>query len=176
LCLLPFHTPTTTSTRKDDKPTVCYRRQWNPCHMDFDLVFQQVIDRQDRNKLKDASATGTTGDTPLTGHSHYRTRTRLMTTCLVGHTPLRLLLLLLLRNDDKPTRKLATNLAGAFASEPSHRTGHRDYTGHQDYQPPTLTTDYFARPTNGNRSLTGISHLVTNIGLFPLPFMYTQYT
>jgi len=99
-----------------------------------------------------------------------------MTTCLVGHTPLRLLLLLLLRNDDKPTRKLATNLAGAFASEPSHRTGHRDYTGHQDYQPPTLTTDYFARPTNGNRSLTGISHLVTNIGLFPLPFMYTQYT
>jgi len=95
-----------------------------------------------------------------------------MTTCLVGHTPLRLLLLLLLRNDDKPTRKLATNLAGAFASEPSHRTGHRDYTGHQDYQPPTLTTDYFARPTNGNRSLTGISHLVTNIGLFPLPFMY----
>ena len=25
-----------------------YRRQWNPCHMDFDLVFQQVIDRQDR--------------------------------------------------------------------------------------------------------------------------------
>ena len=34
----PFHTPTTTSTRKDDKPTVCYRRQWNPCHMDFGLV------------------------------------------------------------------------------------------------------------------------------------------
>ena len=38
----PFHTttttPTTTSIRKDDKPTVYYRRQWNPCHMDFDLV------------------------------------------------------------------------------------------------------------------------------------------
>ena len=32
------------------KPTVCcYRRQWNPCHMDdFGLVFQQAIDRQDR--------------------------------------------------------------------------------------------------------------------------------
>ena len=25
-----------------------YRRQWNPCHMDFGLVFQQAIDRQDR--------------------------------------------------------------------------------------------------------------------------------
>ena len=37
-CAFAFHTPTTTSTRKDDKPTVCYRRQWNPCHMDFGLV------------------------------------------------------------------------------------------------------------------------------------------
>jgi len=24
--------------RTDDKPTVYCRRQWNPCHMDFDLV------------------------------------------------------------------------------------------------------------------------------------------
>jgi len=39
------------------------------------------------HQLRDASATGTTGDTPWTYRnlSHYRTRTRLMTTCLVGH-------------------------------------------------------------------------------------------
>jgi len=44
------------------------------------VLFQQAID-----KLKDASTTGTTGDTPFTGHSHYyRTRTRRKTTCLVG--------------------------------------------------------------------------------------------
>ena len=37
------------------------------------------------------SSTGTTGDTTLTGTSHYRTRTRCTTTtCLVGYTPLRL--------------------------------------------------------------------------------------
>jgi len=31
------------------QPTVySYRRQWNPCHMDYGLVFQQAIDRQDR--------------------------------------------------------------------------------------------------------------------------------
>ena len=47
LCLC-FPYTYTTSTRKDDKPTVCYRQQWNPCHMDFGLVFQQAIDRQDR--------------------------------------------------------------------------------------------------------------------------------
>ena len=39
------------STRKERRVAYSlssYRRQWNPCHMDFDLVFQQVIDRQDR--------------------------------------------------------------------------------------------------------------------------------
>ena len=49
----PFHTSyyynyIVATGRTDDKPTVCYRRQWNPCHMDFGLVFQQAIDRQDR--------------------------------------------------------------------------------------------------------------------------------
>ena len=39
LCLCFPHSHTYMSTRKDDKPTVClYRRQWNPCHMDFGLV------------------------------------------------------------------------------------------------------------------------------------------
>jgi len=45
----------------------------------------------------------------------------------------------------------------------------QDYAGHQDYQPPTLTTDYFlARLPNGNPStyqpitFYGISHLATN--------------
>ena len=49
----PFHTSyyynyIVATGRTDDKPTVCYRRQWNPCHMDFGLVFQQAIARQDR--------------------------------------------------------------------------------------------------------------------------------
>ena len=38
----PFHTttPIVATGRNDDttKPTVYCRRQWNPCHMDFDLV------------------------------------------------------------------------------------------------------------------------------------------
>jgi len=36
------------SLLRNDEAYVCYRRQWNPCHMDFGLVFQQAIDRQDR--------------------------------------------------------------------------------------------------------------------------------
>ena len=52
--VVPFAFPYThtTSTRKDDEPTVCYRQQWNPCHMDFGLVFQQAIDRQDRTQVE----------------------------------------------------------------------------------------------------------------------------
>ena len=46
--LAKLYTHIVATGRTDDKPTVYYRRQWNPCHMDFDLVFQQVIDRQDR--------------------------------------------------------------------------------------------------------------------------------
>jgi len=100
--------------------------------MDFDLVFQQVIDRQDRNKLKDASATGTTGDTPLTGHSHYRTRTRLMTTCLVGLHPIEAI-----------TTPCRTHQRRDTSHDTSQETDFasyldiQDYTGHQDYQPPS---------------------------------------
>ena len=89
-CAFAFHTPTTTtSIRKDDKPTVCcYRRQWNPCHMDSWSCSSKPLTGRTGHKLKDASTTGTTGDTPwIQDYSHYRTRTRLMTTCLVG-TPL----------------------------------------------------------------------------------------
>jgi len=35
----PTTTPTPSQPERNDKPTVCcYRRQWNPCHMDFGLV------------------------------------------------------------------------------------------------------------------------------------------
>jgi len=51
----PFHTttttPTTTSIRKDDKPTVSLRTEddnGTPATWTFGLVFQQAIDRQDR--------------------------------------------------------------------------------------------------------------------------------
>jgi len=37
--VVPFHTHTPTcQPERNDKPTVSYRRQWNPCHMDFGLV------------------------------------------------------------------------------------------------------------------------------------------
>ena len=49
LCLLSIHPHIVAAYYGMTKPTVCfYRRQWNPCHMDFGLVFQQAIDRQDR--------------------------------------------------------------------------------------------------------------------------------
>ena len=65
LCLcFPYTYNHTVATERNDKPTVYYRRQWNPCHMDFGLVFQQVIDRQDRTLQTEGrfSSTGTTGD------------------------------------------------------------------------------------------------------------------
>jgi len=62
----------------------------------------------------------------------------------------------------------------------SQETSHQVFASHrssrlpsvipdfQDYQqPPTLTADYLARPTNGN-SFTGVSHV------FPLPTIHVQ--
>ena len=94
-CAFPY--TYTTSTRKDDEPTVCYRQQWNPCHMDFGLVFQQAIDRQDRTlqSRRTLQLYWNHWSTPWIQeypHYYYRTRThRTSMTCLVGYTPLRLL-------------------------------------------------------------------------------------
>jgi len=113
------------ATERTDKPTVySYRRQWNPCHMDFGLV-PASHGPAGPEKLRDASATGTTGDTPLAGHSHYRTRrSMLSSTCLVGYTPLRLLLLLLLLlQERRPTTACKPTPAGdRLRIESSHRT------------------------------------------------------
>ena len=98
LCLLSIllhhllHIHNNVATERNDKPTVySYRRQWNPCHMDFGLVFQQAIDRQDRTLQTEGrfSLLELHGDITTawyTGILH-RTRTRCKTTCLVG-TPL----------------------------------------------------------------------------------------
>jgi len=73
LCLLPFHTttqPHTVATERTDKPTVCcYRRQWNPCHMDFWSCSSKPLTGRTGHQLRDASAPGTTGDTAFTGLS-----------------------------------------------------------------------------------------------------------
>jgi len=87
-------------------------------------------------------------------------------------------------NDDKPK---------GSSQDTSQRTSHlvfashldiQDYTGHQDYQPPTLTTDdyYLARSTKWEPiylpiTSYGIPHLATNRTILPfsLPlrrFMY----
>jgi len=96
LCLLSIllhhllHIHNNVATERNDKPTVySYRRQWNPCHMDFGLVFQQAIDRQDRTLQTEGrfSLLELHGDITTawyTGILH-RTRTRCKTTCLVGH-------------------------------------------------------------------------------------------
>jgi len=75
-------------------------------------------------------------------------------------------------NDDKPkgsshdTSQETTDFASrAFASH----LDIQDYS-HQDYQPPTLTTDYLARPTKWEP----ISHSVTsNRSFASTTFMYT---
>ena len=81
-------------------------------------------------------------------------------------------------------RKLARHLAEDFASSLRIAPDIQDYTGHQDYQPPTLTTDdyYLARSTKWEPiylpiTSYGIPHLATNRTILPfgLPlrrFMY----
>ena len=126
-CAFPYHCYTyTMSTRKERRSLQSYRRQWNPCHMDFDLLVPASHGPAGPDKLRDASATGTTGDTPLTGHSHYQTRRSMLSlTCLVGYTPLRLLLLLLLLllQERRPTTACKPTPAGdRLRIESSHRT------------------------------------------------------
>jgi len=125
-CAFPYHYTYTMSTRKERRSLQSYRRQWNPCHMDFDLLVPASHGPAGPDKLRDASATGTTGDTPLTGHSHYRTRrSMLSSTCLVGYTPLRLLLLLLLLllQERRPTTARKPTPAGdRLRIESSHRS------------------------------------------------------
>ena len=115
------------------------------------------------HELRDASATGTTGDINTawyTGILH-RTRTRRTTTCLVGTPSIEATPAGTTTNHgSQPTPRRRLRIA------PSHRTGH------QDYQPPTLTTDYLARPATNGNSFTSLSHLATNSSLLPLPFMY----
>ena len=101
------------------------------------------------HQLRDASATGTTGDKPWTYRnlSHYRTRTRCTTTtCLVGYTPLTATPAPIATGT---TRHHLANrhLAGdRLRIDSSHHTGHQDYRSCR-----TSTTDCFlARPTNGN--------------------------
>jgi len=84
-------------------------------------------------------------------------------------------------NDDKPkgsshdTSQETTDFAShlVFASH----LDIQDYTGHQDYQPPTLTTDYLARLLNGNPShiLYLTSHLASNRTILPfgLPLLHS---
>ena len=127
------------------KPTVslCTDDNGSPCHMDLGLV-PASHGPAGPDKLRDASATGTTGDTPwIQEYSHIRTRTRRKTTCLVGHpsieathptghnieTPSR---------TPTPRRRFASSLRIA----PGHsRLQSSRLPDFQDYQPPTLTTD-----------------------------------
>jgi len=122
------------------------------------------------HELRDASATGNTVETPPhTGDINTawytgilpRTRTRRTTTCLVGTPSIEATPAGTTTNHgSQPTPRRRLRIA------PSHRTGH------QDYQPPTLTTDYLARPATNGNSFTSLSHLATNSSLLPLPFMY----
>jgi len=71
-------------------------------------------------------------------------------------------------------RKLARHLAEDFASSLRIAPDIQDYTGHQDYQPPTLTTDdyYLARSTKWEPiylpiTSYGIPHLATNRTILP---------
>ena len=51
--LLQLHPSSQPEGTTNTKPTAYfYRRQWNPCHMDFGLVFQQATDRQDRTSAE----------------------------------------------------------------------------------------------------------------------------
>ena len=116
--VVPFHQPhhqRQTGRNNTTKPTAySYRRQWNPCHMDFWSCSSKPLTGrtgQVEGRFSYWNYTGDISTAWYTGILH-RTRTRRKTTCLVGTPPLRLLLLLL-RKDDKPIRKLAQrHLAG----------------------------------------------------------------
>jgi len=168
--LLHLHLHGQTGRNDTTKPTVYYTDDnGSPCHMDNSISFQRVIDRQDRTPVEGRFNYWNHRSTPwIQEYPHYyRTRTRRKpTTCLVGQPPLRLHPA---GHDDETPRKTPRRRQTSHPDFASH-LDIQDYS-HQDYQPSTLTTDYLARPTNGN-SFTGVSHLATNIGLLPLPFLY----
>ena len=167
-CAFPY-TDTSSQPKGTTKPTVySYRRQWNtPVTWTFGLVFQQAIDRQDRTLQTEGrfSLLEPLEIQPSREHSHYRTRTRPMTTCLVGYTPLRLLH----PAGHTTTRHFARHLAGdRLRIDSSHRTWTFKTTVIKTRSRTTLTTDYLARPTKWEPISYAyiksyrISHLATN--------------
>ena len=158
--LLHLHLHDQTGRNDTTKPTVYYTDDnGSPCHMDNSISFQRVIDRQDRTPVEGRFNYWNHRSTPwIQEYPHYyRTRTRRKpTTCLVGQPPLRLHPA---GHDDETPRKTPRRRQTSHPDFASH-LDIQDYS-HQDYQPSTLTTNYLARPTNGN-SFTGVSHLATN--------------
>jgi len=114
-----------------------------PATWTLGLVFQQAIDRQDRTPAEGRfSYWNYTGDIITawyTGILH-RTRTRCNDDMPCRHPPLRLVHTL----QDTTTPRRTTDFASPLV-----------FASHRSSTLPA-TTGYFARPTNGNRTFTGI--------------------
>ena len=140
--------------RTDNKPTVSLRTDDNgtPATWTFGLVFQQAIDRQDRTlqsrRTPQLYWNHWRYNSLNRNLSHSRTRTRLMTTCLVGTPPLRLQLLLHLLQErrDQPT--------------PSHRAPLDTDTCPGPNPPPKYWTPKLT-PNDIMEPFTGRKHLLS---------------
>jgi len=104
-----YYTTTHRRNRKDRQAySLLLQTTMEPLSHGLLVLFQQAIDRQDRTPAEGRFSSWNHWRHSLHRTlSHYRTRTRPTTTCLVGTPPLRLHTL-----QDTPTRHLARHLAG----------------------------------------------------------------